>query len=360
MPWLYQKYAGHDINRDAFMMNLAENRNLAKFFYSDWHPQVFLTMHQMEENGPRFFVPPNTDPIDPELRSAHLAIGGAARRRDGHASCSVTGMSGVVTSAKYDYYWPGFEDSAPIGHNTVCLLTEVASVDIASPVTIPATELRAGFKGLAGLPAADQFSGPVARRSLDPARHRRLQPERRARPAVRRERVSRAAGPELLRHGAARHRERPAKAGRSPSSSRRDQHDPYTTAKLEELLLAGAVEIQRAMEPFRADGEPYPEGTDIVFMTQPYRAYAEDAARATELSGAADGPQRTAGAALRRGRVDAAAADGREGDHHRAPVPAAVADSGSRRQRSSRAPSGASASRPTGCSRVVAMAPRSR
>ena len=35
MPWLYHKYAGHDINRDAFMMNLAENRNLARFFYTD-------------------------------------------------------------------------------------------------------------------------------------------------------------------------------------------------------------------------------------------------------------------------------------------------------------------------------------
>jgi len=33
--------SGHDINRDAFMMNLAENRNLAKFLYSSWHPQVF-------------------------------------------------------------------------------------------------------------------------------------------------------------------------------------------------------------------------------------------------------------------------------------------------------------------------------
>ena len=50
MPWLYHKYVGHDINRDAFMMNMAENRSLAEFFYRRWHPQVFLTMHQM---GPR-------------------------------------------------------------------------------------------------------------------------------------------------------------------------------------------------------------------------------------------------------------------------------------------------------------------
>ena len=37
------------------------------------------------------------------------------------------GRSGVVSNALYDYYWPGYEDSAPLGHNTVCLLTEVAS-----------------------------------------------------------------------------------------------------------------------------------------------------------------------------------------------------------------------------------------
>ena len=64
MPWLYHKYVGHDINRDAFMMNMAENRSLSDFFYRRWHPQVFLTMHQMGQRGPRFFVPPNLDPID--------------------------------------------------------------------------------------------------------------------------------------------------------------------------------------------------------------------------------------------------------------------------------------------------------
>src|SRR5688500_619648 len=64
MPWLYHKYVGHDINRDAFMMNMAENRTLAAFLYRRWHPQVFLTMHQMGPRGARYFVPPNLDPID--------------------------------------------------------------------------------------------------------------------------------------------------------------------------------------------------------------------------------------------------------------------------------------------------------
>ena len=121
MPWLYHKYAGHDLNRDAFMMNTAESRNLARFFYTEWHPQVFLSMHQMDSSGPRMFVPPVADPIDrnydPIIWREAALLGGAMAlelQRDRR--------TGVVSNAIYDYYWPGYEDSAPLGHNTVCLL----------------------------------------------------------------------------------------------------------------------------------------------------------------------------------------------------------------------------------------------
>src|SRR5712691_9364166 len=116
-------------------------------------------MHQLETNGPRFSAPPNVDPIDRNYdpiiwREAGL-LGRAMTlelERDHH--------SGVVSNAKYDYYWPGFEDSAPLGHNTVCLLTEVASVDVATPVTITSSELRAGFKGLADYRPQINFPQP--------------------------------------------------------------------------------------------------------------------------------------------------------------------------------------------------------
>src|SRR5207249_10053507 len=81
MPWLDHRYAGHDINRDGFMMNLAESRNLARFFYTQWHPQVFLSMHQMDSRGPRMFVPPIVDPIDrnydPTIWREAALLGGA-------------------------------------------------------------------------------------------------------------------------------------------------------------------------------------------------------------------------------------------------------------------------------------------
>jgi hypothetical protein len=273
MPWLYHKYAGHDINRDAFMMNLAENRNLAKLLYSDWHPQVFLTMHQMEENGPRFFVPPNTDPIDlnydPLIWRSAAFLGDAMAmelQRDGH--------TGVLSNAKYDYYWPGFEDSAPLGHNTVCLLTEVASVDIATPITVTPNELRAGFKGLSDYRPQINFPQPWpgGRWTLRDIVDYDLS-------AVRGLLFATASYREQLLQNFYDMGRRAVEAGTTGGPYAfvipPEQHDPYTTAKLENLLMEGAIEIHRALEPFRADGEPYPAGTDIIFLAQPYRAYVK-------------------------------------------------------------------------------------
>ena len=143
MPWLYHKYVGHDINRDAFMMNMAENRAISDFFYRRWHPQVFLTMHQMGPRGARYFVPPNLDPIDRNYDPLIWRTAGLL----GHAmalALEEDGRSGVLQNALYDYYWPGYEDSAPLGHNTVSLLTEAASVRIASPITVAADQLTGG------------------------------------------------------------------------------------------------------------------------------------------------------------------------------------------------------------------------
>ncbi len=288
MPWLYHKYAGHDINRDAFMMNMVENRNLARFFYTQWHPQVFLTMHQMGANGPRFFVPPNVDPIDANYdpliwRTAGL-LGSAMAlelQRDGR--------SGVVSNAMYDYYWPGYEDSAPLGHNVVCLLTEVATAKVATPVSIPAAELRGGQKGLPDYRPQINFPDPwpggdwtlrhIVEYDLTAVRG--------------------------LLHAVSAYREtivqnfydmgrRAVEAGRRGGPFAflilPEQRDALATAKLEELLIQGGVEVQRALEPFRADGEPYPAGTDIILMAQPFRAYVKTLLERQRYPGRRTGP----------------------------------------------------------------------
>lgn len=55
-----------------------------------------------------------------------------------------------------------------------------------------------------------------------------------------------------------------------------EQHDPIVAARMLEILQDGGVEIHRAEESFKADGKEYPTGTYVVLMSQPYRAYAKD------------------------------------------------------------------------------------
>ena len=272
MPWLYHRYVGHDINRDSFMLNMAENRTLADFFYRRWHPQVFLAMHQMGARGARFFVPPNADPIDPNYdpliwRTAGL-LGHAmalALEEDGH--------QGVLQNALYDYYWPGYEDSAPLGHNTVTILTEAASVRVATPITVAKDQLTGG-QGFLDHSPTTRFPNPW------PGGDWRLRDIVDYDLSAARGMLGAAARyrEELVRNFyrmAKRQVDLGLKGGPFAFIIPPGQFDPHAARKLEQLLIEGAVEIRRTVEPFRVADTVYPQGTDIVLMAQPFRAYAK-------------------------------------------------------------------------------------
>jgi hypothetical protein len=264
---------GHDINRDAFMLNMAENRSLARFFYGEWHPQVFLTMHQMGSRGPRFFVPPVYDPIGPNYDPLIWRQAGLL----GHAMAMELERerrSGVVTNALFDYYWPGYEDSAPLGHNTIGLLSEVASVDLARPVTVAPGDLTGSPRGLPQYRTAQNFPNPwpggvwrlrdIVEYDLTAARGLLDAAARYREPLV-------TNFYEMGRRAVAKGEAGDPFAFVVPPG----QHDPHAAAKLLNLLIEGAVEVHKAIEPFHAGGDDYAAGTAIVIMAQPFRAYAK-------------------------------------------------------------------------------------
>src|ERR671914_2142882 len=51
IPRLYQKYIGHDNNRDFFMSNQPETRNLNHVLYWEWFPQIVYNHHQSGPAG---------------------------------------------------------------------------------------------------------------------------------------------------------------------------------------------------------------------------------------------------------------------------------------------------------------------
>ncbi|HET9830911.1 MAG TPA: M14 metallopeptidase family protein, partial [Vicinamibacterales bacterium] len=264
LPWPDHKYAGHDINRDAFMMNLAESRNLARFFYRDWHPHVFLSMHQMDDGGARFFAPPVADPIDPNVNPIawrEAALLGSAMtlqlERDGH--------TGVVSSSLFDYFSPGYEDTAPLGHNIVCLLTEAARVKIATAIDEPSPDQDERTPRVS---APHAWSG--GRWSLHDIVDYELSAVRGLLRAVDRYRDDVVAnfyamGKRAVDLGTA---GSPFAFVIPPT-----QHDAVAVTKLEQLLLDAGVEIERTSELFAANGVSFPAGTDIIFLAQPFRAY---------------------------------------------------------------------------------------
>ena len=72
IPRLYQKYIGHDNNRDFYLSSQAESTNLNRVMYLEWFPQIMYNHHQTGPAGTVMFAPPfrdpfnyNFDPLDP-------------------------------------------------------------------------------------------------------------------------------------------------------------------------------------------------------------------------------------------------------------------------------------------------------
>ena len=64
LPRLYQKYVGHDNNRDFFMMNMKETRNISRQLYIEWMPQIIYNHHQSGPAGSVVAGPPYRDPFN--------------------------------------------------------------------------------------------------------------------------------------------------------------------------------------------------------------------------------------------------------------------------------------------------------
>ena len=291
MPRLYHHYAGHDNNRDWFMLNLAETRMLSRLLYHDWHPHIFVDEHQMGMAGPRLFVPPFKDPpgeqIHPLIYRLIDRIGTAMALREQEA-----GHSGVIQSAQFDAYWLGGTRNTGWYKNTVGLLTELASVRIASPVYVDPGELSGGLKGLADYAPQANFPDPwpggwwhlrdiidyelVLTRSL-------LETASRFREDFLRDGMQMAL--DAVAIGGSK-----APFGWAVPSGQRDE---VATAAMLALLRQHGVEVHRAPSAFSHGKRLFPAGTWVVRADQPYRSFAREVLqpqRYPEVRVSPDGP----------------------------------------------------------------------
>ncbi|HEY6547073.1 MAG TPA: M14 family zinc carboxypeptidase, partial [Vicinamibacteria bacterium] len=139
VPFLYHRYAGHDNNRDWYSFNLVESRLTVSEVYDRWRPQIVHDLHQMGTKGARIFLPPYTDPYEPNVDPALVGAIGALGTHMA-ARLLAEGKTGVVVNALFDGYSPA--RAYPHTHGGVRILSELASARMASPLDVPFAELE--------------------------------------------------------------------------------------------------------------------------------------------------------------------------------------------------------------------------
>lgn len=274
MPWLYHKYTGHDNNRDWFMLTQIETQLVTQILYEEWFPQIVYDVHQMGNRGARFVIPPYFHPVNPNippLLQRELALIGAQMALD----LTSQGFTGVLSNAVYDTWWHGGFRTVPYRHNMIGILTEAASVNIASPIFQPKSSLRGHRRGLSEYVQQTNFPEPWTGgwwRMRDIIEYEEAAAYSILSIVARQREMFLTNFYKMGLDAVEKGEQEPPRAFLVPT----DQRDMDTALKMLEILQRGGVQIHRAKTDFTADGVEYPAGTYVVLMAQPFRAHAKD------------------------------------------------------------------------------------
>jgi len=263
MPWLYQKYVGHDNNRDWYMFTQKETQ-LTIQIHNAWHPQIIVDMHQMGSTGARLFVPPYVDPyepnVDPILTQQVASMGSFIA-----SELTSQGKAGVMHSTSFDAWTPA--RAYHHYHGGIRILTEAASARIATPITVDFDNLRNNAKTRSvKMPLPWQGGDWTLKDIIDYDYSAALAA------------LTHAAGlrKSWLRsfyriHKKAVNRTEPPYAFLVPG----EQKNLPGAINMLNILKMGGVEIHQAESSFKVENHAYPKGTYIIYTAQPYGGFAK-------------------------------------------------------------------------------------
>ena len=173
LPRLYDKYIGHDDNRDFYMSNMTETTNMNRQLFLEWFPQIMYNHHQTGPAGAVIFIPPFRDPFnynfDPLVPLGIEMVGTAMHSR---LVAEGKGGSAMRSGANYSTWWNGGLRTVTYFHNMIGILTEIIGNPDADATFrwSPDKQLAAGR-----LAAADRAAGrgTTASRSTTRSRNNR-------------------------------------------------------------------------------------------------------------------------------------------------------------------------------------------
>lgn len=309
LPVLYQKYIGHDNNRESLLCNMPESESIARVLYREWYPQIMYNQHQSGPAGAVLFIGQMRDPsnpnLDPLLAPSTELVSAAI-----HSRFVAEGKPGAVNRsfASYQNWWNGGIRSTVCFHNQIGILSEitgnptpaeisfvpknlVASNDNPLPVQPQEWHFRQAIEYLLTADRAilsiasehrENFLFNIYRMGKNSIEngsrdHWTMSAHKIAavESALARDNVGRGRGGaplkyyESLRDPAA----RDARGYILPS----DQPDFPTAVKFANSLIKNGVTVLRASAPFQAAGTSYPAGSLVVKTAQAFRPHIVDA-----------------------------------------------------------------------------------
>lgn len=327
IPRLYQKYIGHDNNRDFYASTQPETENMNRVMYREWFPQIIYNHHQTGPTGTVMFAPPFRDPFnyvyDPLVVTGIDMVGSAMHNR-----FIAEQKPGVTTrrGANYSTWWNGGLRTTTYFHNMIGLLTEtignptpmdipfvpnrqLPSTDLVSPIAPQRWHFRQSIDysvtaNYAVLDYASRYRATLlmnfwrmGRNSIERGSRdtwttypRRVDEVRRAMQAERQGQGQRSEGTAVMSSGGLfqgaptaeesarylallrRPEWRDPRAYVIPAS----QADFPTATRFVNTLLETGVEVHRATAQFSAGGRTYPAGSYVVQAAQPFRPHVLD------------------------------------------------------------------------------------
>jgi hypothetical protein len=136
VPVLYQKYIGHDNNRDFYMNTQPETKAMSRQLYIEWHPQILYNHHQTGPAGTVLFAPPFRDPFnyafDPLIPVGLDLVSASMHNR--FVTEDKPGAT-MRSGAGYSTWWNGGLRSTGYFHNIIGILTE--AIGNPTPIDIP-------------------------------------------------------------------------------------------------------------------------------------------------------------------------------------------------------------------------------
>jgi hypothetical protein len=309
LPVLYQKYIGHDNNRESLLCNMPESESIARVLYREWFPQIMYNQHQAGPAGTVLFIGQMRDPsnpnLDPLLAPSTELVSAAI-----HSRFVAEGMPGAVSRsfASYQNWWNGGIRSTVCFHNQIGILSEitgnptpteisfvprnlVASNDNPFPIHPQKWHLRQAIEYLltanrAILSIASEHRENflfniyrMGRNSIDKgsrdswtlSAHKVAAVEA----AAAKDNVGRGRGGVPLKYYEAL-RDPTARDARGyilPA----DQPDFLTAVKFVNSLIKNGITVHRATQQFQVAGKSYPAGSYVIKTAQAFRPHVVDA-----------------------------------------------------------------------------------